>query len=93
MLYARQRLPSIYFPRPIYMHPRDVPEGRRAFALLGSSDLPLEQHDCAYMRLPPDCRFGEPVYVNPKARHLVFRRPGREPSTARLEVREILSPR
>lgn len=91
VLFARNRLGSIYFPRPVYMHHRDLPAGRRAFALLGTSERPIEAYDCAYLRLPNHCRLGEPVYTNPAARYVVLRTPGESAQTNRLEVREVLA--
>jgi hypothetical protein len=90
VLYARNRLPSIYFPRPVYMHGRDLPAGRRAFAVLAVPEPSGDVTDCAQLRLPSGCRLGDPVYTNPEARFVVLRAPGDAPRTSRLEVREIL---
>jgi hypothetical protein len=89
VLLARNRLPSIYFPRPVYWHHADLPADRPAFAILGTSERPLEDYDCTYMRLPSDCRFGDLVYANPDARYVVLRTPGDRPRSGRIEVRRI----
>lgn len=92
VLMARDRLPLLYFPRPVYLHHRDLPAGRRVFTLLGTSSRPLEDYDCAYMRLPADCRLGEPAYENLLALYNIFRTPGRAPAASPMEVREVLQP-
>lgn len=90
VIFARSRLPLIYFPRPVYLHHRDLPLDRPAFALLVTSERPEEAYECDYLRLPAGCRLGDPVYTNPEARYLVYRTPGQAPRTGRVEVREIL---
>ena len=91
VLFVRDRLPLVYFPRAVYMDYRDLPEDRRAFALLAAPEGELDAPDCTYLRLRPGCRLGEPIYTNPKARTTVYRAPGHEPETQRIEVREILT--
>lgn len=91
VLYARNRLPSIYFPRPVYMDYQDLPAGRPTYVLLGTAKRPMgEESDCGYLRLASDCRLMDLVYTNPEARSIVFRTPGHEAETVRLEVRRLL---
>jgi hypothetical protein len=76
------RFSAAYAPRPVFLDPADLPEGKR-IVLFEVPDSDLEISLGHYKR-------GKVLYTDPKANIETYRTPAREPRIGRLEVRQLV---